>query len=129
MPVFNDWPCNKLLHARYVGEVSGDEIEQGVMQLGGDARLDTLRYVFADWREASNTQQLLVDSMRRVAVFLGAVALSRPGVKVALLININNPHSREAAAQFELDAQSGPWAVKCFEQVEQVYSWLGIDPL
>ncbi len=138
MTIIRDWNTEKVLHVRYVGEVSGQEYLESVLNFSGDARFDGLKYLIADWSEYSYAQaqsgekdpeaRFNEKDIEKAAAYTRAMAMTNPNIKLAMVLMKKSIGHRGAfATLFESLSEGISWEVASFNTLAEAKVWLGLE--
>lgn len=121
MAINHQWVTEELLHTRYIGQVTGKELLQAAYDIGGDPRMDKIRYVIGDWSQVKDAQ-VSADDVRELAAYIIALSKSYPLVKNASVVA--NYESGEARATlYDVLTADAAWETATFATYEEAIDW------
>lgn len=75
MTIRHDWKSKHLLVLNYTENITGKDMLDSALQVGGDPRYDDLHFIITDWSRASGTNISKLDIQKLVAI-IGAMTKS-----------------------------------------------------
>lgn len=126
MAIEHDWTSKHLLHTRYVGTVSGEEMIKAALEVSGDARFDNLYGVIGDWSEATGTQ-VNADDVETLAAIVGAAAKSNPHI-TNISILPPSPARHYLVSNYNLLMANCPWETGAVHSFAEAVIQLELDP-
>jgi len=121
MPYRLEWnPDNTLI--TFSGTVSFREIREVGDAHYGDPRLEAIRYVIVDFRDADSSQ-LTPQEITIISAFDSATVAYKKDLKIALVVNDEN--TRKVCEDYRLNMQSlqSWWPVAVFESMKAAREW------
>lgn len=115
-----------MVHFRYFGTVTGDEILESNLAVYGDGRFDELQYEIASFAEEV-VLEVEPDTIRRIAYLDRAAYKSNPRIRVVL---VGNETVQERIFQIYAEhSDPGGWEVIAFPTLGEAYQFVGLDPV
>ena len=125
MPVENEWHSNGVV-TTYLGDVTGEELINNSLELGGDVRFDGFRYVVTNWSKAQSTH-ITPEEVRVLVAYLKAMAKSNPFIRQATVMH--DSEDRQATVGLYTYLMEGiPWEVAFFSEMDEALAWANESP-
>lgn len=121
MPAENDWHSNGVV-TTYLGNVTGEELINNSLLLGGDIRFDKYRYVITDWSKAESTL-ITPEEVKVLVAYLKAMAKSNPLVRQATVMH-DNEDRQATVGLYTYMMEDMPWEIAFFSTLEEALDWV-----
>lgn len=105
---------------RFYGHVTDAQLMQSVIDIEGDHRFDTLRYVINDFLEVASFD-VSAANVRIIAAIDAAAALTNPNIKVAIVATDAQVH---ALAEVYASAPTKPYPTAVFATTAAARNWV-----
>ena len=105
---------------RFYGHVTDGQLMQSVIDIEGDHRFDTLRYVINDFLAVASFA-VSAANVRVIAAIDAAAALTNPNIKVAIVATDAQVH--ELAAVYA-SAPTKPYPTAIFPDIAAARNWV-----
>lgn len=121
MAIVHKLITNELLHTRYIGHVTGEELLQAAYEIGANSRMEHIRFVIGDWSEIEQAD-VSAEHVRELAAYIIALSKSYPRVKNATIVA--NYESGEArAALYGLLTAETVWETATLSTFQEAMDW------
>jgi len=121
MPIEFIWESDEFLVRKMTGRVQLNELIDSMLEMSGDPRFDSLKYLIGDWQGADQVDITEAD-FEAGRQFLDAISLSCGYIKNAVVIN-DDERSRKLAEMYK-DDHNEKWTVKIFYDINEARAWL-----
>ncbi len=118
------WLNSRLLHIRYSGVVTGEELIQSALDNAGDARFDYVHYVLGDWSTYIRTE-IDQEDVRTLIAMMKNITQICPGVLNATVIRPDKT-GNAMVAFYKMLADELPWTIEIFHSFEDAFAWFDI---
>lgn len=118
-----DWTEYHVLIISYLGIVKGYEVVNSALEISGDFRFDSTRYVLCDWTRAERTEVSADDVLQLIAV-MKSVCKICPTAKNACVIKPDRD-GNPLMAFYKMLADELSWSVDIFKEYEEAFNWFG----
>lgn len=118
MSIIHHWLSGKVLHTRYTGNVTSDELLQGALDVSGNPCFDDLRGVISDWSEARKSD-VNVSDVERLAAYTEAASRTNPHI---LHISVMRPGIEAPQALislYEMYVADTPWQTVVVDTLDE----------
>jgi hypothetical protein len=122
MAVNVNWNTNNYLTLTFSDDISGKDLRQVIAYLGGDHRLDYMRYLLCDWRPVSSTL-LTIEDVENFAAHISAIAKSHARVAQASIMQSKEESRQSLFSLYGFLLQECPWQVALFNDELEVKAW------
>jgi len=123
MAVSEHWNTHNFLTLTYSGVVGGEDLRWVTTYLGAESRLDDMRYLLSDWREAYRST-INIDDVEAFAVHIAAIAKSNARVAHASVMYPRDESRQSLFALYDLLLKDCPWKVASFIDKQKAENWL-----
>lgn len=112
----------KGLHIRYLNTVTGEALVQAALDVGGDERFDSLRYVISDWSQCC-VADVGVEDVEQLAAYIAAMARSNPRIYHlnVMRADLNN---QAFINLYMFLTDEIPWQVTAYRSLAEARDWL-----
>lgn len=122
MTIRSEWKSNKLLIISYSGHISGSDVIKNALELSADARFDSLRFVYSDWRKLTDLE-IDIKDVEELVAFTEAFSKSNPSIMHAILMSdLETPQAFGGMYKFLVEHL--PWKTELFHTPEDAQAWL-----
>ncbi len=119
MAYINDWRV-KGIYRVFIGEVSGDEIVEAVLEIEGDQRFDDLDYIINDFRRVDKYEVSERDIKTIVKIDKHAVKINS---KIRIAIVATHEPIHEWAKLYCNKMHDSPYDCEVFNSMEKAEKW------
>ena len=125
MAIEHHWVTSELLHTKYLGKVTGEEMLKAAEEIAADPRFEGIRYVIGDWSYIKEAV-ITADHVRELAAYILALSKTYPRVKNASVV-ANYESGVARASLYDLLADGSSWETATFATCEEAIAWFGIE--
>lgn len=113
---------DKGLNINYTGTVTGQDLINSAIEIGGDARFDDARYVLSDWTQVESK---LIDPSHviELAAYVSAMAKSNPRI-INISVVIDEEERTALVGLYTMLTEDMPWQMETFFSVNEARRWL-----
>lgn len=122
--VKHHWTEYNILIVSHVGVVRGHEIVESALEISGDVRFDSTRYVLSDWTH-SERAEVAADHVIELVAVLKNISKICPNAKNACVIRPDK-HGNALMAFYKMLADDLSWGVQIFKDYDRAFDWFGL---
>ncbi|MBV1877177.1 MAG: hypothetical protein KUG79_06010 [Pseudomonadales bacterium] len=115
------WESKKLLVMNYLGRVSGLELLDTTLKLGGDPRFDDLRYILSDW-SGIDKADISAEHVKELVAYVTAMSQTNATIKNAS-VTAKDETGRALVAFYQHLTRSISWQIQYFENTDDARCW------
>lgn len=118
------WESKKLLSMRYEGSVSGSELLDASLKIGGDPGFDDLRYLLSDWSTVKETN-ISTEDVRKLVAYVSSMARTNDKIMNASVMS-KDETGQALVSFYQFLARDLPWEMQYFYNVRDARDWFSL---
>jgi hypothetical protein len=122
MAIINNWEP-KGLHMDYRGNNCGKDILKHVLDLSGDPRFDTIKYIIGDFTHSTQIDATGED-VKMLAAYNAALSKSNPDILNPTVLPIDDEHCQSLVALYVLITEELTWGTTWTSSLEEARTWI-----
>lgn len=126
MAIKDIWESRQTLYTIYSGKVTGEDLVASSLEKSGDARFDDIRFIIADWLQATDIE-ISPEDVKHLVACLRSISRLCPNAKNASIVN-RDETGNSLVAWYKYLADDLSWDIGIFHSEEEAREWCKNQP-